>query len=159
MRIAITTTGNNLDSKIDPRFGRAQFLLLVDRDGTLIEVIDNAKNTSALSGAGIQTAKTLADKKVDVLLTGRCGPNAAEALKAAGIEFGEVQSGPAREALDRFNRGEIPSKRDPGTDMQDARRATGGRRGGGQGHGKGMGQGKGRRMGGDRRKDSGRWFG
>ena len=149
MRIAITATGNSLDSEIDPRFGRAQFILVVNRDGTLLEVIDNAKNRAAMGGAGIQAAKTLADKKVDVLLTGTCGPNATAALNAAGIEFGEIQPGTVRKILDRFIRGEIPSKSEPATDLKAARRDSGGRRGGGGGRGKGSGRGMGR----------GRWFG
>jgi predicted Fe-Mo cluster-binding NifX family protein len=149
MRIAVTTAGDNLDSEIDPRFGRAQFILVVNGDGTLLEVIDNAKNRAAAGGAGIQAAKTLADKNVDMVLTGRCGPNATEALKSAGIEFGKVQSGTAREVVERFNRGEISSVNNIGPGLN----ATGQGKGGGRG--KGSGKGKGRRQSGD----SGRWFG
>jgi predicted Fe-Mo cluster-binding NifX family protein len=155
MRIAITTTGDNLDSQIDPRFGRAQFILVVDGDGTLLDIIDNAKNRAAIGGAGIQAANTLAEKKVDVVLTGRCGPNATEALKTVGIEFGKVQSGTAKEVLHRFKQGEIPSVSNIGPGLNTAGQQTGGRRGDGGGGGKGAGQGKGRGQGGD----SGRWFG
>jgi predicted Fe-Mo cluster-binding NifX family protein len=144
MRIAITTTGTTLDSEIDPRFGRAGFILVVDRDGTLIEVIDNSRNREAMSGTGIQAAKTLADKNVDVLLTGRCGPNAMETLRAAHIEFKEVQPGTAREVLDRFNRGEITGTSDREPASATAPRNLGTGRGGGGGRGKGMGRGMGR---------------
>ena len=84
MKIAITSTGKNLDSLMDPRFGRAPYIVIASSDGDLLEVIDNAVNVNAMRGAGIQAAKSLADRGVDVLLTGHCGPNAFTALQAAG---------------------------------------------------------------------------
>jgi predicted Fe-Mo cluster-binding NifX family protein len=131
MRIAITAEGNNLDAKIDPRFGRAQYILVVDHDGTLLESIDNQMNRATMTGAGIQAAKKLADKNVSLLLTGKCGPNATKALKAAGLEFREVRSGTVREALEGFKRGEIPHRIDSDSDVGAAGR------GGGRGRGRG----------------------
>lgn len=130
MKIAITTTGDNLDSEIDPRFGRAQFILLVGRYGSVIEVIDNAENRAAMGGAGIQAVRILADKKVDVLITGGCGPNAREALKGTGIDFVEAHSGTAREVLDRFNRGELVGELDGKSGTRTVERSTASRRSG-----------------------------
>jgi predicted Fe-Mo cluster-binding NifX family protein len=113
MRIAITSTGPSLDSDLDPRFGRAQHILIVDQDGALIEAVDNSQRVNALSGAGIQTGKLLADKKVDVLLTGNCGPNAFKALQAAGIKVAVEQCGTVKEALERFNKGEATFASEP----------------------------------------------
>jgi predicted Fe-Mo cluster-binding NifX family protein len=107
MKIAITAMGKDIDSQVDPRFGRAHYILIVDQDGAVSEAIDNAQNFNAMRGAGIQTAKHLADRKVDVLLTGHCGPNAFTTLKAAGIKVGIEQSGTVKDALDRFNRNEV----------------------------------------------------
>lgn len=107
MRIAITATGKDVGSQVDPRFGRAQFILILDESGTVVEALDNSQNLNAMRGAGIQTAKNLADRKVDVLMTGHCGPNAFTTLKAAGIKVGIEQSGTVKDALDRFNRNEV----------------------------------------------------
>ena len=60
-----------------------------------------------MRGAGIQAGKILADRKVDVLLTGHCGPNAFTTLKAAGIKVGVDQSGTVQEALERLKRNEV----------------------------------------------------
>jgi predicted Fe-Mo cluster-binding NifX family protein len=107
MKIAVTATGPDLDSPLDPRFGRAQYILIVDENETLLEAVDNSRNINAMRGAGIQTGKILADKKVDVLLTGHCGPNAFTTLKAAGIKVGADQGGTVREALARYKRNEV----------------------------------------------------
>jgi predicted Fe-Mo cluster-binding NifX family protein len=107
MKIAVTATGTNLDAPLDPRFGRAQYILIVDENETLLEAVDNSRNVNAMRGAGIQAGKILADKKVDVLLTGHCGPNAFTTLKAAGIKVGVEQSGTVREALARYMRNEV----------------------------------------------------
>ena len=107
MKIAVTSMGTDLDAELDPRFGRAQYVLILDSDGAVLEAIDNSANRNAMRGAGIQAAKMIADRKVEVLLTGHCGPNAFRTLEAAGVKIGSDQNGTVREALDRLNRGEI----------------------------------------------------
>lgn len=107
MKIAVTATGKDLDSAVDPRFGRAQYILILDPDGSLLEAVDNAAGFGAFSGAGIQAGKLLADRKVDVLITGHCGPNAFRTLQAAGIRVVAEQSGSVRDAFARFNRNEV----------------------------------------------------
>jgi len=102
MKIAITATGKEIDSQVDPRFGRAQYILIVDQAGTVLEAVDNSQNLNAMRGAGIQAAKILADRKVEVLMTGHCGPNAFTTLKAAGIKVVIEQSGTVKEALSRL---------------------------------------------------------
>ncbi len=107
MKIALTATGKDIESAMDPRFGRAQYILIVEQDGTLLEAIDNAENFNAMRGAGIQAGKILADRKVKVLITGYCGPNAFKTLSAAGIKVVVEQSGTVRDAVDRFQRNEL----------------------------------------------------
>ncbi|MGC8658602.1 MAG: NifB/NifX family molybdenum-iron cluster-binding protein [Desulfomonilaceae bacterium] len=107
MKIAVTSTGTTLESQVDPRFGRAPFIIIVDDEFNVIEAIDNSSGVKAFRGAGIQAAKTIADKKVDILLTGRCGPNAFTTLEAAGIKVGVEQSGTVREALERLKTNQV----------------------------------------------------
>ena len=61
MKIAVTSQGKTLDSKLDPRFGRASFILIVDTETLEFEAFDNAKNKNAFKGAGIQAAAMIAD--------------------------------------------------------------------------------------------------
>lgn len=106
MKIAVTATGKGIESDVDPRFGRALYILVFDENGSLLEAVDNSENLNAMRGAGIQAGKILADKNVNVLITGACGPNAFKTLKAAGIDVVVEQSGKVLEALDRFNKHE-----------------------------------------------------
>lgn len=107
MKIAVTATGKDIEANVDPRFGRARYLLILDERGNLLEAIDNSANVNAMRGAGIQASKILADKKVDVLITGYCGPNAFKTLNAAGISIVVEQSGKVRTAVERFTKHEL----------------------------------------------------
>ena len=103
MKIAVTAAGTDLDSQVDPRFGRAAYILIVDSETFDFEVVDNKENVNALKGAGIQAATTVGAKDVEVLLTGFCGPNAFEALKAADIGVANNADGSVRDAVKAFN--------------------------------------------------------
>jgi len=108
MKIAVTSKGKDLDSQVDPRFGRAAYILIVDTDGFEFEVVDNSENVNALKGAGIQAAAMLSDKGAEVLLTGLCGPNAFKTLEVAGVKVTNDASGTVRDAVNAFNEGKLP---------------------------------------------------
>jgi len=107
MKIAITSTGKDLQSPMDPRFGRAPWILIVDTFTKTVEALDNSKNVDAFKGAGIQAGAMVSQKKAEVLLTGFCGPNAFKTLEAAGIRVATEVTGTASEALDAFNEGRV----------------------------------------------------
>ncbi len=113
MNIAVTSTGQDLDSQMDPRFGRAAYILIVDSDTMKYEVLDNAENVNAFKGAGIQAAAMISDKKADVLLTGYCGPNAFKTLDAAKIKVAGDVKGTVREAVDAFINGKVTMVSEP----------------------------------------------
>lgn len=107
MKIAVTSKGKDLESEVDPRFGRAAYILLVDTFSLSVDVIDNTENADALKGAGIQTATLVSDTDARVLLTGFCGPNAFRALTAAGIKVANDISGTVKGAVAAFNEGRV----------------------------------------------------
>jgi len=106
MKIAITSTGPDLESNVDPRFGRCSYFLIIDSDSMDFEAIQNT-NQSAGGGAGIQSAQLISQKDVDTVLTGNCGPNAYQTLSAAGINIMIGVSGSVREAVEKFKAGEF----------------------------------------------------
>jgi len=138
MKVAISAAGRNLDSQIDPRFGRCQYLLIVDSESMRFEVLENPA-VMAPGGAGIQAAELVGKMGARAVITGGCGPNAYQVLSAAGIDVFLGASGSAREAVERYRRGELRTAPGP---------SAGPHAGMGRGMGGGMGRGRGGRRGG-----------
>ncbi len=112
MKICISSTGNDLNAKVDPRFGRCQIFLFVDIDTLEIEAVPNPAATAG-GGAGTKAAQLVADKRVEAVLTGNVGPNAYTALEAAGIKIYTGMSGICQDALDSFKQGKVSSVEGP----------------------------------------------
>jgi len=106
MKIAVTTNECSLDAKVDPRFGRCSYFLIVETDDMTFEATENP-NASLGSGAGIQSAQLMAEKGVEVVLTGNCGPYAHQALSAAGIEVVVGCTEAARQVIEQFKEGQL----------------------------------------------------
>jgi len=136
MRIAITSTGPNLDEQVESRFGRCAYFLIVDPQTMEFEAVENP-NTAAGGGAGIQSAQMMANKNVTTILTGNCGPNAFQTFGAAGIQVITGVSGTVRQAVEQYNDGKLKP-----TDAPNVQSHFG--MGGGMGMGKGAGRGMGR---------------
>jgi len=101
VKIAISSTGQRLESDIDPRFGRCQYFLVVDSDTKEFEVFSN-ESAEVMGGAGIRAAQFVADLNVKAILTGNIGPNAFETLNAAGIEILTGIEGTVNDAIEDY---------------------------------------------------------
>jgi predicted Fe-Mo cluster-binding NifX family protein len=106
MKIAVTAKSNNLESEIDPRFGRCSYFLIIETDTMSFESISNESAMSS-GGAGIQAAQTVAKAGVEVVVTGNMGPNAFRTLSAAGIKVFIGADGTIKEAIEKYKRGEL----------------------------------------------------
>ncbi len=107
MKIMLSTISTNLDSAIDPRFGRGAYLMVVDTD-TLEAKAHINPGVNAQGGAGIQAAQFAANQKVKAVISGDFGPNAFDALNAAGIPmylFGDCCT--ARQAVEHYQAGQL----------------------------------------------------
>lgn len=107
MKIAVTATGRELSSLVDPRFGRAKFFAVVNLERDDLVVHDNAQNLQAAQGAGIQAAETVVQLGAGSVLTGNVGPKAFRALRAAGIRIYRVGEMSVAEAVAKFKAGEL----------------------------------------------------
>jgi len=107
MRIAISSQDKDLNANLDPRFGRAAYFIIVDPETMAFEVVENSQNLNLSQGAGIQAGKTIADNKVDVLITGHCGPKAFKVLQGAGVKIVTGAGGTVADAIAQFNSGEL----------------------------------------------------
>ena len=106
MKIAISSTGKNLDSQTDPRFGRCQYFIFIDPETMEFEVLEN-EGLMASGGAGVQAAQMVAQKGSNTLITGNLGPNAASALSASGIKVYLVPGGTVNDVITSYKSGSL----------------------------------------------------
>ncbi|WP_167608173.1 NifB/NifX family molybdenum-iron cluster-binding protein [Maribellus sediminis] len=86
MKTIITSTGDNLASKFDLRFGRAGWFCLFDRTTKSIDFIENSfKNTNG--GAGTKTSEMAAKLGASQVISGDFGPKAKTMLEKFNIQM------------------------------------------------------------------------
>lgn len=86
MTVVFTTTGAAPDAAMDPRFGRAPWLQILDPETGALTAVDNAEAASGAHGAGPRAVQLLLELGADVLVTGNGpGGKAAAALAHTGI--------------------------------------------------------------------------
>jgi predicted Fe-Mo cluster-binding NifX family protein len=107
MKIAVTSQGTNLKSAVDPRFGRAQHVLIVDTESGQFVAHDNVQNLNAPQGAGIQAAQAVIRLGAEAVLTGNVGPKAFTTLQAGNVAVYTGASGTVGEAVERFKSGQL----------------------------------------------------
>jgi predicted Fe-Mo cluster-binding NifX family protein len=107
MKIILTATSPSIDSPIDPRFGRGAYLIVADPD-TLEWQAHANPGVNASGGAGTQTAQLAAQHQAEAVISGDFGPNAYNALQAAGISmylYGTSQT--VKQAIEQFKAGQL----------------------------------------------------
>jgi len=104
MILTITAAGDNLDSDVDPRFGRCNYFIFVNLETNAIIAV---RNSSTAGGAGIAAGQTVVNYGGKAVLTGDVGPNAYQVLSAAGIEVFTGISGKVKDALEAYKAGKL----------------------------------------------------
>ena len=72
MKIAITSTGNSPESKLDTHFGRCSYFVIYDTESESAEFIPNP-NKESIEGAGPASAQIIASKNVTKVISGEFG--------------------------------------------------------------------------------------
>jgi len=130
MKIAISSSTGNPDGEFSARFGRCAYFLIVDEGADNWDKVSNAA-VNAQGGAGTQVVQHLAGQGVQAVISGRYGPNAYDALAAAGIDAYLANSGTPRQLVDQLQSGSLRLASGPtGQGMHGQ-----GGRGGGRGRG------------------------
>lgn len=106
MVIAVPVDDKSMESKVCVSFGRAPYFLMYDTEGGNADFIDNPAAVSQ-GGAGIKAAQTVVDSKAKVLLTPRCGENAAQVIDAAGIKMFKTLNDSIQDNLDAYREGKL----------------------------------------------------
>jgi predicted Fe-Mo cluster-binding NifX family protein len=97
MKIAIPVD----DGNICVSFGRTPYFMLYDTENNKSRFINNSAANSQ-GGAGIKAAQIIVDNNADVLITPRCGQNAAEVLIAANVKIYKALNNSIEENLTEF---------------------------------------------------------
>ena len=108
MKIAISTSGNDLSAPLDTRFGRAARFLVYDTESKTFELEDNEQNLNAAQGAGIQAAQNAASTGAKAVISGHFGPKAFRVLNASNIAMHTATATTVQEALNQFLANELP---------------------------------------------------
>lgn len=107
MKVLITATEQRVESRVDPRFGRAQWFSIWDTDTGLAEFVSNEQNLQAMQGAGIQSGQNAVKLGVEVVITGHIGPKAFQVLNTAGISVYQVNDGSVADAYKTYTSGKM----------------------------------------------------
>lgn len=86
MKIAITSTGNNLESYLDYRFGRCDYFVIYDLESHAIEYIPNL-NKNIQEGAGPAAVKIVDSRKVSKIISGEFGIKIKSLLDSLKIQL------------------------------------------------------------------------
>jgi len=84
MKLLITANTPKLEAPVNPRFGRADYFVVVDTETLKWQAHPNP-GVHAAGGAGAQAAQFAAQQGVAAVISGDFGPNAYLALAAAEI--------------------------------------------------------------------------
>ena len=86
MKVAITSTGNTLESKIDRRFGRCSYFIVFDTETKAMEFIPNP-NKEALEGAGPASVQLVATRDARKIISGEFGIKIKSLLDSLKIQM------------------------------------------------------------------------
>jgi predicted Fe-Mo cluster-binding NifX family protein len=107
MKIILTATSPSIDSNVDARFGRGAYLIVVDPNTLEWQAHPNP-GVGASGGAGTLAAQFVANQHASSVISGDFGPNAYNALQAAGIAmYLYGASTTVRQAVEHFKAGQL----------------------------------------------------
>lgn len=105
MIIAIPVDEKKIDSKVCISFGRTPYFMFYNTDTKEATYFDNSA-FNAQGGAGIKAAQKIVDEGTNILITVRCGENAAQVLDGA-VKIYKSTEGSAETNIDAFLKDEL----------------------------------------------------
>ncbi len=109
MKIVFTAKAEGWDAGMDPRFGRASFLVLLDEESGELENIDNSAQTTGDHGAGPKTSQKVLELEPDIVITGNGpGGNALRVLEKSPVAiYIGADNMSVKDAYGKYKAGEL----------------------------------------------------
>jgi len=105
MKVAVASSGGDLNAPVDMRLGRCANIIVVDTDTMDFEVYSNP-GALAGTGAGVAAAQVVANAGAEAVVAGNFGINSLRGFKSGGIAA-YVGSGTVRQAVQALVDGEL----------------------------------------------------
>lgn len=86
MKVAITSTGQSLSSKLDQRFGRCSYFIIYDTDSGSTDSIQNI-HKDGREGVGPAAVQLIASHGVKKIISGEFGMKIKSLLDSLGIQM------------------------------------------------------------------------
>jgi len=106
MKIAVSAHGKGPGSSFSSRFARCKYFVIFDSQTERWVSLDNPAGNSS-GGAGPRAVQFLADQQVEAVISGRYGPQAFQALQAAGIKPFTGREGTPQQLVERWKTGKL----------------------------------------------------
>ncbi len=87
MKIAITATENNVNAKLDARFGRCSYFAVYDTEEKCIHEFLANPNKNSEGGAGPASAEFIASKDIEKIISGEFGGKVKSIFETLQIEI------------------------------------------------------------------------
>jgi predicted Fe-Mo cluster-binding NifX family protein len=118
MKIAVASKGKTTSSRLDDRFGRCTYFLVLDTTSMTMETIENPGQKEK-NAAGIRACQTLIDNDISAVVVKNIGHNSLVTLTGAGMEVYTVESGTVGAAMKKVKRGELTPAERPTVGFQE----------------------------------------
>ena len=118
MKVALASSGKTISSRINDRFGRSPYFLVLDTTSMTIETIENP-GLKEKNAAGIRACQMLIDKDIDAVVVKNIGHNSLVTLAGAGMDVYTVASGTVSAAINKVKQGELTTAERPTVGFQE----------------------------------------
>jgi predicted Fe-Mo cluster-binding NifX family protein len=112
MRIAVAANAPDLEAQVERRLGLCSYLLMVDTQTMACRAVP-APQSRGGPGAGIAAVTLALANQAEAIIAGYVSPNIAGTLRENGVEVVTCVGGSAREAVEKFARGELDRQHPP----------------------------------------------
>ena len=108
LKIAISSTGNNLESDVDSRFGRCPYFLIINIENNKIKNFKAIENVAKdqMGGAGVKAGEIVANQKVNAVITTNLGPRPFSVFKQFKIDAFKGE-GKIKQVIQKFLKGNL----------------------------------------------------